>query len=317
MDEFVAAFHSGMRGCGLRFILGPLMGLSQWTNFAQSCAKTQAFVEQYIDRALALRDKTSEDASKADAANGHYRLHRTLLGRMADETRHRIFMRNNIIQALMATLDTTSELITSTLWELSRRPDVYQGLRDEVLDAAKGDGEFVDVSTLQALPFLRAILHETLRLHPPIPILNRIALRDTTVPRGGGRAGDQPIFVPKGAVINVHWHALHRNAEAWAGVAEQKLGEDDKSERVSLSLDEFHPVRWQGLAPSSVPYMPFGLGPKRCLGQDKALLEASCVIVEIVRRYQRIEPRDERPYAAKVALTAASAHGCFLGLYKS
>ena len=93
-------------------------------------------------------------------------------------------------------------------------------------------------------------LHETLRLYPVLPINARTANKDTTIPRGGGKDAQSPVFVPKGSEVAWNTWSMHRRKDYF--------GDD---------ADEFVPERWEGMRPGW-EYLPFNGGPRRCLGGE-------------------------------------------------
>ena len=89
-----------------------------------------------------------------------------------------------------------------------------------------------------------------LRLYPVVPVNLREAVKDTTLPVGGGEDGSKPVFVPKGTQVDYSVHVMHRLPHLW--------GED---------ADEFRPERWVGRKPGW-EYLPFNGGPRICLGRE-------------------------------------------------
>jgi cytochrome P450 len=125
--------------------------------------------------------------------------------------------------------------------------------------------------------------------------MNRVALRDTVLPTGGGPDGRSPVFVPEGTGFDTSFYVLHRLPSIW--------GDDS---------NEFRPERWDEFKPASCEFVPFGLGPRMCAGQQKALMETSYVISRLLQEFQDIEARDEREWQGRVQLTAKNAHGCLV-----
>lgn len=121
----------------------------------------------------------------------------------------------------------------------------------------------------------------------------RAALRETTLPRGGGSQGLDPIYVPEGTKIYSNYYALHRD--------ELVFGKDATS---------FVPERWDSIKPGSFEYMPFGAGPRACVGKEKALSEASYALAKFAKLYKGVESRDYEEWAGQLKLTARNAHGC-------
>ena len=138
-------------------------------------------------------------------------------------------------------------------------------------------------------------LPSALRLHPVFPQMNRVALVDTVLPIGGGPDGTKPIFAPAGTVFDTSFYNLHRLKSIWGNDA-----------------DDFKPDRWVTFKPDTWQYLPFGGGPRSCLGRTKALVEASYVIVRLLQEFSGIESRDDRPWTGKVQLTTKNANGCWI-----
>lgn len=129
--------------------------------------------------------------------------------------------------------------------------------------------------------------------------MNRVALRDTLLPKGGGSEQTSPVYVRKGTMFDTAFYVLHRQRAIW--------GED---------AEEFKPHRWDTFKPNVWEYQPFGGGPRGCIGRQKALTEASYVIVRMLREFDRIESRDAREWTGKVQLTAKNANGCKVALFR-
>ncbi|KAF2114403.1 cytochrome P450 [Lophiotrema nucula] len=98
----------------------------------------------------------------------------------------------------MASQETTAALIANTISSLARHPQYWERLRKTVLE--RGENLFT-FDNLSKFEFVQDIIKESLRLYPILPIMDRSALRDTTLPVGGGPHQDQPIFIAKGLEI--------------------------------------------------------------------------------------------------------------------
>lgn len=171
-------------------------------------------------------------------------------------------------QNVFAGSDTTSITLTATLFNIITRPDVLQKLRCE-LDEAAGRGDLSDVpsfSEAQKLPYLQAVLKESLRLHPAtgLPLWRE-------VPEGGATLCGT--WFPAGTNVGMNSWVAHRNLDVW--------GED---------ADEFRPERWlesteEQLRKMNAVFMPFGLGSRTCIGKNISLLEISKLIPYLVRNF--------------------------------
>jgi len=290
-EGFLDAFQQGFQGTGIRIALRPFVFFIPNKQWLVACKKVHLFADYYIENALKYREdflagKTGGSAEGDTKGN-------VLLYNMAEQTGDRIILRDNILQAMMASQETTANLLGNLFYLLAHHPDVQQRLRTEVLSVV-GD---LDYNQLMGMKYLQKVITEALRLYPVLPQLNRHALRDTILPIGGGPDGKSPIFVPEGTNFDTSFYVLHHLPEIWGPDAE-----------------EFNPDRWDTIKPGPWEYVPFGGGPRQCTGQIKATLETSYVVVRMLQEFQNIESRDDRPWKGQVRLTAKNAHGCLISL---
>ena len=97
------------------------------------------------------------------------------------------------------------------------------------------------------------IAAQALRVYPSVPLNERCPKRDAVLPTGGGPNGASPIFVRKGQIVIYNVYAMHRDVSLWGSDA-----------------NEFRPERWENLKPGW-KYVPFGGGPRICLGRKRFL----------------------------------------------
>lgn len=128
--------------------------------------------------------------------------------------------------------------------------------------------------------------------------MGRTALKDTIIPVGGGPDGSAPVFVTAGSRIISSFYALHRKTSVF--------GED---------VELFDPDRWNNINPGPWEFMPFGNGPRSCAGQHKALLEAAYLLVKMVKRFVRIDSRDQKEWAGEWNLVVKNFNGCKVALF--
>ncbi|KAJ7434787.1 cytochrome P450 [Mycena galericulata] len=180
---------------------------------------------------------------------------------------------------LLAGYETTAISLTWALIEVSRNPTVQAKLRDEILQAG-GEPTWDDLTN--NLPFLDAVACEILRLHPPLPELQRMAAEDDVLPlteplETASGVSVEGVFVRKGTVISVPIKCINRSATFW--------GPDAKS---------FEPARW--LNATADPQraqeiqgyrhlLTFSDGARTCLGKGFALAEFKAVLSVLVRNY--------------------------------
>jgi cytochrome P450 len=167
-------------------------------------------------------------------------------------------VRDEALTLFLAGHETTSSALTWTWYLLSEDPAARSGLRAELADVL---GErlptYADVG---ALPYTDAVLREAMRLFPPAWAIGRRVVSEHV-------AG--PYTIPSGAVVVVSPWLMHRDPRWW---------EDPNA---------FRPERWLGEAPSvRGAFLPFGAGPRMCIGADFAHIEAVLLIATIARRWR-------------------------------
>jgi cytochrome P450 len=144
-----------------------------------------------------------------------------------------------------------------------------------------------------------------LRLYPSVPVNSRAALTRTTLPTGGGPSGTSPILIRRGEAVGYSVYAMHRRQDIYGPDA-----------------DLFRPERWENDALKDVGwgYLPFNGGPRVCLGQDFALLEAGYTVARLIQCFTTIEmveglEQDHVPVGEEkqtLTLVVASAEGCWV-----
>ncbi|XP_047951483.1 cytochrome P450 CYP72A219-like [Salvia hispanica] len=163
--------------------------------------------------------------------------------------------------------DTSATLLVWTMLLLSKHQDWQARARDEVLEAfGKRKPDYEELSHLKIVTM---IVHEVLRLYPPIVMLARLTEKD-------GASGK--VRIPAGVQLMLPVLLLHHDPEIW--------GEDAK---------EFNPERFaQGVSEATkgrLTYLPFGWGPRVCIAQNFALLQAKMALATILQNYSfRLSP---------------------------
>ena len=149
------------------------------------------------------------------------------------------------------------------------------------------------------LLFIPIKLYIALRLYPIFFDIGRNAVRDTVLPKGGGKTGEDPVIARKGDDIIVNFYTLHRSKDTFGADAEV-----------------FRPERWQDIKCGRWEYLPFLEGTRRCAGQKLAILQVSYCLAVMALRIDRIESRDDRPWAKQAKLTTKNIHGCIVALHR-
>jgi cytochrome P450 len=160
---------------------------------------------------------------------------------------------------LLAGHETTALALTFTFFLLGQHADVERKLLAE-LDAELG-GDRPTVTDLDDLTYLEQVVTESMRLYPPVPGIVREPVEDDEI---GG------YHVPAGVTVSMSQHVVHRDPRWY----------DDPM--------AFRPERWTDGFRESIPtlaYFPFAAGPRRCVGDRFALLEARLVLATILQEY--------------------------------
>jgi cytochrome P450 len=191
-------------------------------------------------------------------------------------------LRDEAMTLFLAGHETTALTLAWTWYLLAENPTSESQLHHEL--AAVLAGRAPEVADLPKLPYLQAVVNEVLRLYPPAYILARTSVAPCTI------AGYD---IPVGTTVLTSQWVMHRDA------------------RYFRDPDFFRPERWlDGLADRLPPgvYLPFGDGPRRCIGQGFALLEAALVIALIAQRWRfRLIPG--HPVIPEPLVTLRPKHG--------
>ena len=169
-------------------------------------------------------------------------------------------LRDEIITMFLAGHETTAIALTSALYLLARHPAIAARARAEV-DAVAG-ARALGAEDMPRLKLIDAIVRETMRLYPPAWIMGRETVRDVEV---GG------VPVPAGAQILMSPWVVHRDA------------------RWFREPEEFRPDRWLDGSTAGIhryAYFPFGGGPRVCIGNHFAMLEAVLILATLIQRLE-------------------------------
>jgi len=176
---------------------------------------------------------------------------------------------DNVVTFLIAGHETTSQALTWTLYLLALFPDWQEAVRQEVLGIA--GNRPIGREDIARLPLLDAVFQEAMRLFPPAPVLMRRTLAPVTL---GG------IALGAGATITIPIYVVHRHRRLW---------------REPLSFD---PSRFSAEAKATrhrCAYMPFGAGPRTCIGGSFAMLEGKTILATLLARARFALPDGEQP----------------------
>ena len=257
-----------------KLLFSPLMWLPRWW----PSAARRAFLADLKRIDHIVNDLI--EARRSDPSEGNDLLFRLLHATYDDgSVMSAQQLRDEVTTIFLAGHETTALTLGFALWELARRPAVQQALHQEV-DQVLG-GRSATAADVSELRWCRAIFDEALRLYPPVWAGARQALRDVTIGGCQIKKGDRVVISP--------W-VLHRQ------------------ERFYARPREFDPQRWlDGLA-EQLPrhaYIPFGGGPRICVGNHFALMEGVLVLATLAQHLQFGGASETLPLRPTVTLRTA------------
>ena len=302
-DRFVEAFDYATKYATKRLMLGKLRTCLPDPQYADSKRVMREYTAKYVRRAL---EKPGSDDRYS------------FVREMAKETQDEDALRSELCNILLAARDTTASLLSNLFHVLARRPDVVAKLRVEV-DSLRG--KLPSASELKKLKYLQDTLAEcepsihsylalriteplslALRLHSVVPLNSRFTSKPTVLPRGGGPKGTSPIVLDKGDRVFTDLYSMNHRHDLFGPDA-----------------DEFVPERWQRKELSGQlgwAFIPFSGGPRICLGQQMAMIEAGYVTARLLQEFVRIEPRDERPWQEDFNMIMGSGNGTKVAMWR-
>lgn len=275
---FAECFDKATKTLGVRIRMFDNYWLYSPPSFYRHCKKVHEFMDYYVHKALTSKESNAsvKDPEKLAPHKPKY----VFLDELAKETRDPIELRSQLLNVLLAGRDTTAGAMSWLFFSLAREPSVFEKLRAAVVEdfgTQSRPGKPLTFANMKACKYLQWVLNETLRLYPNVSMNSRRATRDTTLPRGGGRDGQSPVYVRKGQEVNYYVLAMQRRKDIW--------GDD---------ADDFIPERWEGRR-RGWEFVPFNGGPRICMGQQLALSEAAFTVIRTLQKFDRIENLDPDP----------------------
>ncbi|KOB66031.1 Uncharacterized protein OBRU01_21831, partial [Operophtera brumata] len=182
-------------------------------------------------------------------------------------------LREETLVLLLAGSDTSAVGSAFTSLMLARHPEVQNKVYEESVSA----------EDLPRLKYLEAVIKESLRLYPPVPIIVRKADKDIKLPNG--------LELPKGTSFMINIWAVHRNPVYWG-----KDAEEFRPERF-LESNLKHPAA----------FIPFSYGPRSCLGYQYAMISMKTAVACLVRHY-RLSTSDSKQAPLRVKFDIMMKH---------
>lgn len=308
-DIFTACVDVATDWVASMSVLGKWYKFAPARRFQQSRAKIFELVDWYVLKAL---ERVKEKSSTEPTNSSRF----VLLDELAKLTDDKIWLRNETLGLLSGGRATTAALLSWLFFYLARQPSLYHKLRTSILEefGTESEARQLTVPQLRASRYLKSCIYEALRLGSPAHTSVRSAARDTTLPRGGGPEGDDPIYISKGTLVMLNIFGLHHREDIW--------GKD---------VNEFKPERWDQ-SDRGWEFLPFGAGPRACIGRtyskiakyiqhltdlnvlpgDFALNEASLVVVRMLQRFDDVKLMDD---TGRIAYETTVINRCGHGVH--
>ncbi|CAG2056479.1 unnamed protein product [Timema podura] len=165
---------------------------------------------------------------------------------------------------LLAGFHTSANTTSFALYELATRPDMQTRLRQEILDVLDKHGGKITHDALMEMTYLDMVISETLRKYPILPFLDRMTLRDYKIPGTN-------IVLEKGTSVFIPLLGFHNDPKYFP------------------NPKEFNPERFTLENRKSIPnyaYMPFGEGPRKCIGMRFGLITVKTGLVHLLSKFE-------------------------------
>ncbi|CEP07389.1 hypothetical protein [Parasitella parasitica] len=284
---FAVSFDHLQRLGALRFI-NPFMPLTEsigkfLTPWKMSTADHVHAVDKFAEDVITQRRKEISEGVEG---------HKDLLSRFMNtlnengEKLNDIELRDTVLNFIIAGRDTTAQALSWLFYNLSLQPRIEKKILEEIHDKISDDTEKDSPALyeiINGLPYLHAVFFETLRLHPSVPSNQKYALEDDIWPDG--------TVIKAGYYVNWSPYAQGRSTQVWGPNAK-----------------EFYPERWideeGNLCRESASKWPvFHAGPRICLGQNLATLEALVCVAMLLKRYTfKLVPGQQVTYEFSLTL---------------
>ena len=199
-------------------------------------------------------------------------------------------LKAQLVTFLLAGCQTSSNTLAFTAFFLAMDADVQERLRCEVEIAIQTYRELPLYDLVHEIEYLDCIMNESMRLCPPIHLFNRNCEKTCQI--------TPDLTIPVGMEVTVPVYALHHDPEAWP------------------DPEVYDPERFRGPAKDTrhpFQFLPFGAGPRNCIGMKYAMMEIKVALVRILRKFKFVRsPETQVPLVLQSGLTLRPRDGIYL-----
>jgi len=261
---------------------------SRGREFKRNCQYVHQVSEEIIDK----RKKTLlEEGEKIISQKGRYLDFLDILLTAKDDDGQGLTdqeIRDEVDTFLFAGHDTTASGISWAMYSLASHPEHQTRCQQEIDEILSGrDSQDIEWDDLPQLKYLTMCLKESLRLHTPVPLIERETTKDMTI---------EGYFIPSGTLIDVHLFILHHNPQVWDSPEEyrpDRFNDENKKDMVHFA------------------FVPFSAGPRNCIGQHFALHEMKTAIAKILSRFT-LSPDPEREVKHELTVVMKTENGMYM-----
>ena len=187
---------------------------------------------------------------------------------------------------LFAGYETSSNTLAYITHQLALNQNVQDKLREEIKEAVKRNPESSLYDLSHDIDYLDCVMNESLRLNPPLAQVNRECVNDYKF---------NDIYIPAGLQVIIPVYFLHRDPDVWPNP--EKF---DPERFRSPAKDGRHPYQ----------FLPFGLGPRSCIGMRFALMEIKIALVKFLMKYKFVRsPETQVPLEILAGVTLIPKYG--------
>ncbi|CAH0564135.1 unnamed protein product [Brassicogethes aeneus] len=316
------ATNFGTIGTVLKFIVqAACPPFAKWMGWGMFSLEVSAFYRKTIKETIEVREKNNivrpdminllMEARKGNHIDDDDNVTDTSFASVEEtlaakpkEVKQRLTDDDITAQALLFFLggfDSVSNLMCFTAYELAANPDIQDRVRQEVLDTVEDCNGKITYEGVMKMKYLDMVISESLRKWPSAVQTDRVCTKPYTIEPAS--PGEKPIKLETNECIWIPVYGLHRDANYFPNPEKfdpERFSEENKSKILPYT------------------YLPFGAGPRNCIGSRFALLEAKLVLCELLRKFQ-IVPTEKSQIPLKLCVgtfTMASAGGFNFGFKK-
>ena len=202
-------------------------------------------------------------------------------------------MRDELLTLLVAGQETSALTVSWALCALAEKPSLASRVAEEARRAVM----YAPGERMSCMPFTQACVLEAMRLFPPAYIIGRATSREGVRLKCSHSAGGGEYELEKGTTVLISPYVIHRKPEYWGQHASEFMpqrwlnGQNDAN--AAVDGDVLSPGALTGTSHDGA-YIPFGSGPRNCIGAGFAMMETTLIVGEVLRRFQLSLPPGQR-----------------------